>query len=178
MQLSKNFHSSEFDSPDLPGSGAAVKMLLVLLLERMRALVGAPIQILSGYRTHEYNATLQNSVTNSAHTKGLAADIFVPAGQMLRWLKVARKVGFTRIGIGTNSLHLDIDASKSDAIWHYPSVSRSEYEYLVANSLPGEVLAKPTVRKSLFYRFTIILLYAGIFSGLIYMLYETFIKKD
>ena len=47
---------------------------LIATLEQVRALVGKPITVSSGYRSPMIN-TLVNGSKNSAHVKGLAADI-------------------------------------------------------------------------------------------------------
>lgn len=47
---------------------------LAVLLEQVRALVGAPIAISSGYRSAALNKAVSGA-TNSAHVLGLAADI-------------------------------------------------------------------------------------------------------
>lgn len=46
-------------------------------LEQVRALVGRPVSISSGYRSPAVNRAVGGS-RNSAHTRGLAADITVP----------------------------------------------------------------------------------------------------
>lgn len=51
---------------------------LAALLEQVRALVGKPIMVSSGYRSPEVNKAVGGSKT-SAHVKGLAADINVPS---------------------------------------------------------------------------------------------------
>lgn len=47
------------------------------LLEEVRALVGRPVSVSSGYRSRDVNAAVGGSA-NSAHIKGLAADIIAP----------------------------------------------------------------------------------------------------
>lgn len=46
-------------------------------LERVRAVIGQPIHITSGYRSPDLNAAIGGSKT-SAHMRGLAADFVVP----------------------------------------------------------------------------------------------------
>ena len=50
---------------------------LATALESVRALLGAPILISSGYRSPEVNAAVGGSA-NSAHCRGLAADFISP----------------------------------------------------------------------------------------------------
>ena len=84
MQLSKNFSLTELvasqvatrkgiDNTPAPAIVANLTRLAVLL-EQMRALVGAPISISSGYRSPALNKAV-GGAANSAHVLGLAADI-------------------------------------------------------------------------------------------------------
>ena len=52
------FKISEFDSPDLPGSGGKMQVSTLLKLVQARKLAGVPFVINSGYRTPEHNAKL------------------------------------------------------------------------------------------------------------------------
>jgi len=115
------FTLSEFDSPDAPGSGAKMSPAFVQKLDAIRKEVGSPLTITSGYRTPAYNSTLKNSVPNSAHTKGLAADIAAPTTTLkVKIAKAAIKQGINRIGWGNSYIHLDIDRSKpQNAAWGY-----------------------------------------------------------
>ena len=90
------------------------------MLDSMRHRAGLPIILNSGYRCKEYNQKIGASDTSS-HTKGLAFDIACsdPEHRYL-YLRAALAVGFTRIGIGHNFIHLDIDDDKTlNCIWHY-----------------------------------------------------------
>jgi uncharacterized protein YcbK (DUF882 family) len=117
----KYFILSEFSSPDVPGSGANMDAHFLGLLDRMREEAGIPFHIDSGYRTMAYNAALRGATPNSAHTRGLAADIAAPTGRE-KWLIVdaAIKAGIPRIGIGKTFVHVDIDGTlPSPSIWLY-----------------------------------------------------------
>ena len=50
---------------------------LAIFLEDVRALLGVPLRITSGYRSPELNAAIGGSAT-SAHVHGLAADFIAP----------------------------------------------------------------------------------------------------
>ena len=63
---------------------------LCAILEQIRKLVGAPIQISSGYRSPALNRAIGGSV-NSAHCSGLAADISVPSMTPLALAKLIQK---------------------------------------------------------------------------------------
>jgi len=121
MKPFKYFSYSEFDSPDLKGSGKNMNKQFVQKLDKIRSDVGFPLKINSGFRTEAYNASLKKSVPNSAHLKGLAADIATPSGKGQKEIIVAAlKQGINRIGIGKNFVHLDVDTSKRPNVtWGY-----------------------------------------------------------
>lgn len=79
MQLTKNFHLSEFASKD--GKGFPPDVIpnikkLAANLQIIRDTIGKPININSGYRSPEHNAKI-GGAKNSYHVKGMAADIVV-----------------------------------------------------------------------------------------------------
>lgn len=94
---------------------------LVLLLDQMRASAGIPIVITCGLRTSEKNdslveenkgAVLTGAVKDSAHLKGLAADLQCPdSATRFILVKAAYAVGFRRIEAATAHVHVDIDES-------------------------------------------------------------------
>ena len=51
----KYFTYEEFDSPDVQGSGQMMSKDLILILDNVRAELGKPIDINSGYRTSAHN---------------------------------------------------------------------------------------------------------------------------
>ncbi len=124
--LIKYFTSTEFDSPDVRGSGVGMDMGFVGKLDKLRDMVGEPLTILSGYRTEAHNASLPNSVDGSAHERGLAADIAaLSSGLRLKILRGAFALGFRRIGLGDSFIHLDIDTTKpQDVCWTYPPTAK------------------------------------------------------
>lgn len=84
MQLSKNFSLAELVSSQVstrkgidnaPAPAIVANLTrLAALLEQVRALVGAPVAISSGYRSPALNKAV-GGAANSAHVLGLAADI-------------------------------------------------------------------------------------------------------
>lgn len=88
MQLSPHFHLSEFEVSQTAARlgihnaapPAVVDNLrrLAEALERVRAHLGTPITITSGYRSPTLNRAIQGSAKNSAHQYGLAADLVAP----------------------------------------------------------------------------------------------------
>ena len=77
---------------------------LVQHLERLRALVGAPLVVVSGYRCPEHNRAV-GGARGSLHTRGMAADL--RRGYATR--AQARAAGFTGIGFcGDSAVHVDV----------------------------------------------------------------------
>ena len=67
LQSPNDTHKSPFQH--------VVRDELLNLLNRIRREWGKPVIVNSGYRSPEYNAAIKGAVTNSYHTKGMAADI-------------------------------------------------------------------------------------------------------
>ena len=119
------FTLSEFDSPDLPGSGEFMDEHFLNLLDLARDAAKVPFVISSGFRTEEYSQELKErgyKVANkSAHLKGLAADIRCYQSQERHAIiEALLYVGFRRIGISDTFIHVDLDKDKAqDVIWLY-----------------------------------------------------------
>ena len=62
----KYFKLSEFDSPDLVGSGEAMDREFLSKLDQARSLCDIPFKITSGYRTEAHNKKV-GGVSNSSH---------------------------------------------------------------------------------------------------------------
>lgn len=88
---------------------------LALRLDVARDIAGVPFRITSGFRTPEHNAAVGGK-SNSAHLRGWAADLFVPAVSnrtryhLVRGLFLA---GFRRVVLykDTGCVHADCDPS-------------------------------------------------------------------
>jgi zinc D-Ala-D-Ala carboxypeptidase len=77
-------------------------------LEALRAKLGRPIIINSGYRTPEHNAKVATTGRTGPHTTGRAADIKVHGGrERHEVVTAALAVGFTGIGVGETIVHVD-----------------------------------------------------------------------
>ena len=116
----KYFKLSEFDSPDMVGSGEAMDKEFLNKLDKARSLCDIPFRITSGYRSEAHNLKV-GGVSNSSHTKGLAADIAC-TNSAARHIIVSAllKVGLNRIGIADTFIHVDRDPSKvANVIWTY-----------------------------------------------------------
>ena len=116
----KYFKLSEFDSQNSPGSGLGMKQSFLTKLDNAREIAGIPFKINSGFRTPDHNVDVKGSL-NSSHLRGLATDIFCNDSRSRKLIISAlMAVGFHRIGIGSNFIHVDDDPEKDkDVIWIY-----------------------------------------------------------
>jgi uncharacterized protein YcbK (DUF882 family) len=108
MEL-KHFKLSEFDSPDLPGSGKNMNPDFLKRLDEAREIAGVPFNINSGFRTSAHNAKVKGK-PNSSHLRGYAADIATKTASIkFKVLDSLLKVGFDRIGVYSTFIHVDCD---------------------------------------------------------------------
>ena len=118
--MMKHFNKSEFDSPDLPGSGQLMNEQFLYKLDDARGIAKVPFIITSGFRTVKHNDRI-GGVDSSAHTSGRAVDIACRDSRS-RWLIIDAliKCGFNRIGIADTFIHVDDDPTKPEnVIWTY-----------------------------------------------------------
>lgn len=117
MEL-RYFQLSEFDSPDQQGSGINMDKGFLQQLDKLRHRCGFPLHIISGYRTKDYNIIVKGAL-DSSHMRGVAADIRC-RGNHERYviLREAIRLGFNRIGVYNNHIHVDIDDTLvGNVIW-------------------------------------------------------------
>lgn len=115
----QHFDISEFDSPDLPGSGERMQEGTLIMLDEARDIAKVPFKINSGYRTKEHNCDIGGSETSS-HMGGWAIDIHCNNGaSRMRIMVGLVMAGFRRIGIAATFIHVDNDPSKNPSIWLY-----------------------------------------------------------
>lgn len=115
------FDSTEFDSPDAPGSGEGMKFGFVKKLDILREECGFPIIVDSGIRTPKHNSDVGGEPV-SGHLTGEAADLRCIASRTRYVILMnAFRLGFSRIGIGDTFVHLD-DSMTLDqrVVWLYP----------------------------------------------------------
>ena len=102
---------------------------LLKMLEEVETRSGVAIHVTSCFRTPEENAAVKGS-PNSAHLRGRAADLRAP--DIVTASKIvcaAIIVGFRRIGIYSNHIHLDIDRSLPfPAVWDFSTNRRQLHQ--------------------------------------------------
>jgi zinc D-Ala-D-Ala carboxypeptidase len=114
------FTLDEFDSPDLPGSGAQMQPEFLAKLDEARHIAGVPFRINSGVRSEAWNQRVNGS-KGSSHLTGWAADISATTSNR-RYLVLSAliRVGFRRIGIADTFIHVDMDPDKPQNVsWLY-----------------------------------------------------------
>jgi len=119
MTENKYFSKGEFACKCGCGFDNIHPSLLVGLIKAREA-AGIPFAITSGCRCIKHNKNV-GGVSDSTHTKGLAADIKTDTGaKKFKIIKALLDVGFRRIGISKNFVHVDIDYTRTtDTIWDY-----------------------------------------------------------
>lgn len=97
-----------------------ISPVLIVKLEAARKIAEIPFKLTSACRCIKWNKKVGGSETSS-HIVGLAADIEVKDGRSrFKILNALIIVGFTRIGIGKDFIHADIDTRKFQAtVWLY-----------------------------------------------------------
>ena len=100
--------------------GNKVNPLLLEMLDKLREMIGGPLELSCAYRCEKHNAETPGSSKNSQHVKGNAADVIVPdyghchTVEQLAWY--AQEVGFDGIGMYPEDgfVHVDVrDGGKS-----------------------------------------------------------------
>lgn len=116
-RLSPHFKVKEFHSPHDPCDVVKVDEKLLTLLERIRAHVGKPVHVNSGYRSPEYNATLKNASPRSQHCNGKAADIWVEGVTPKQIAEIAECYLGSSGGIGIYKNFTHVDVREGCARW-------------------------------------------------------------
>ena len=127
------FKISEFDSglPNEKGTGINMSPVFLDFIDELRARCDFPFRVTSGFRTQAYHDSLTkrgyHTIKNSAHLKGLAADISISdsvkrALFVGHALQLVHELGLPfRVGIKKDSFcHIDIDEEKTNPrLWIY-----------------------------------------------------------
>ena len=120
MKDTKNFKASEFACPCCGKN--LMSQQFVDLLQTIRDKLNLPMKINSGFRCEKQNKK-DGGAVNSAHLKGLAADIDCKktnSGYRFLLVSLAMQAGIKRIGIKSGCVHLDIDTSlPNNQMWLY-----------------------------------------------------------
>lgn len=106
--------------------------VLAQRLERVRACLGAPLLVTSGYRSPELNRAIGGSIT-SAHVGGLAADFICP--EFGNPYQIAR-------AIEANADAIDFDQLIFEGTWvhiGFTQLTQSRREVLTAHFAGGRV---------------------------------------
>ena len=114
----KHFTIDEFRCPDC--GKAEMNEDFLEALDKARDIAGVPFIITSGFRCKKHNKQVGGK-PNSAHLRGLAADIAVQDNKV-RFIIVQAllQAGFKRIGIAKKFIHCDMDMTKPyPRIWVY-----------------------------------------------------------
>lgn len=87
-------------------------------LDHLREMCGHPLLLNSGYRSPEHNASIDGA-RRSYHMRGVAFDVRMDNVDPHRFEALAKKAGFSGIGIYANSgfIHIDIRADLGAAPW-------------------------------------------------------------
>ena len=119
--LSTNFKSTEFDCH---GSGCCsstqVDENLVKYLQKIRDHFGKPVTVSSGYRCATHNKNI-GGATNSRHSKGQAADIYISGVTPAEIAKYAESIGILGIGLyetDKDGHFVHIDTRTTKAFWY------------------------------------------------------------
>jgi len=118
--LSLNFKVREFICPCCGEEGVKDDLVFHLQMAHDMLPIHRVMIITSGYRCEKHNKEVGGKETSS-HPKGVAADIKCE-DSTFRFLLVNAllKVGFKRIGIGKDFIHVDLDGTKDqNVIWIY-----------------------------------------------------------
>lgn len=119
--LSPHFNSIEFACKCGCGYDD-VHPQLIDLLEDMRNDIDEAVFIESGCRCQNHN-TAEGGVTNSAHTKGMAADVrlgYMYGPQRYAVVRAAVRNNALGIGVAKTFIHVDVDESlPRPAVWSY-----------------------------------------------------------
>lgn len=107
--VSTNFKVKEFKSRTCPV--VFIDGELIRVLQGLRAVLGCPINVNSGYRTETHNKAVGGS-TNSAHLLGKAADISCGTIPAKKVAQIAYRTYGKQIAIGLhekeNYVHIDV----------------------------------------------------------------------
>lgn len=93
----------------------AIDPALFVLMDRIHTRLGAgrrPLELISGYRSPEYNQLLMAKgsgvVSTSYHLKGMAADIHIPGVGLRKLRAEAKRIQSGGVGLYSSFVHVDV----------------------------------------------------------------------
>ena len=107
LRLAPNFTASEFHCRCGKQHGVRVSGKLLYHLELLRARIGKPVRITSGFRCVEHNALVGGS-KHSMHLSGEGADIVIKGMTMAVLADHARGAGFGFVLDEGDHVHVDV----------------------------------------------------------------------
>ncbi len=115
----KYFFKTEFNCPCC--NIEAMDLMFLQKLDVARDNAGVVFNISSGFRCPRHDLRVRNGKPNGSHPKGIAADIQILNNRQTYLIVMSlHAVGFTRIGIAKNFIHVDDDTTKlPHLIWTY-----------------------------------------------------------
>lgn len=115
--MTPHFQAAEFFCKHCGAHGA--KQELAEALEKLRALIGKPIHINSGYRCPKHPMEARKKVPGK-HSEGIAADIRVSGFTPRRLYEIAQQVPeFRGFGVDDGGGYLHVDLREVPARWCY-----------------------------------------------------------
>lgn len=120
--LTQNFKLSEFRCKCGCGAVSVSPKFaeLVARLQMLRATVGKPVNITSGYRCAKHDANVGTSASpgRGPHTTGTAADLWWDGASVDRMAETAKNVGFTGVGryYKQGFIHVDLRQPPQDFV--------------------------------------------------------------
>lgn len=89
-------------------------------IDQARAKAGIPFKVTSGFRCPEWNKKIKGSA-HSSHMSGLALDLSASNSvERFTIVQTLLACGFSRLGIGADFVHVDLDNSKVQSVlWGY-----------------------------------------------------------
>ncbi len=126
FQLTDNFNLKEFESPDT--KEVKISSVLVGVCQLIREQLNKVVEVTSGYRTVEHNASESvRGASNSYHLRGEAVDIKPPSNLLKRAFIIASTIPVVGgVGIYESGI-IHIDLRREKCYWVKPL--RKEYRY-------------------------------------------------
>lgn len=123
--VSRSFKACEFDC-SCAHQDCCTTMIddaLVIRLQRMRDILGCPIQITSAYRCGDKQSELriagyETSGGTSTHQRGRAVDLATGRHSGVELERAAREAGFKSIGVSERWIHVDTRNGR-ERRWEY-----------------------------------------------------------